>query len=155
MSFGFDLRNVDIEQSSNGPLPAGNYTAKIEKIEKKSSKKNEANKYLNVMYKVCDMNKRNGAVFFDIVNVHNSNDDAQNIGRKRLKSMLISAGAKEENINELGVEWLVGKKVNCVIGIEKDSQYGDKNRVYQVLPASGNSEGEPESDQDKHVPSWL
>lgn len=150
--FGFDLRNVDVEDSKNNPLPVGTYTAKIEKVEKRESKNNSANKYLNVMYKVTGMEKRNGAVFFDIVNVYNQNEQAQNIGRKRLKSMLIASGATEDNISTLGPEFLIGKTVSCVLGVEKDSQYGDRNKVLQILSSETKAEKE---DETKKAPSWL
>jgi len=156
MSFGFDLTKVDVETSERGPLPQGRYIATVEKVEKKSSKKNEANKYLNIMYKVCDMDKRNGAVFFDVVNIHNQNEVAQNIGRKRLKSMFVAMGAEENTINDLGPEWLVGKKVECEIGVEKDAEYGDKNKVF-IVSAVPSKTGVKNDfiDKDKQLPDWL
>lgn len=154
MSFGFDLTKVETENNDRQPLPAGTYTAKIEKVEKRVSKKNDANKYLNVMYKVTGMEKRNGAVFFDMVNIHNTNKDAENIGRARLKSMFIAAGATEEQMNTLGPDWFEGKVVSCTIGVEKDSQYGDKNKVYMVSAADGVAQSQ-NTQKDDHVPSWL
>jgi hypothetical protein len=155
MSFGFDLTSVETEQNNRGLLPAGDYIAKIEKIELKTSKKNEANKYLNVQYKVCDMPSRNGAVFFDIVNIHNTNTDAQNIGRSRLKSMLLSSGVPEDKLGSVSQEYLVGKKVKCTLGIQKDSQYGDKNRVFQVTKADNATVESFEKDPTKQAPDWL
>lgn len=154
MSFGFDLTKVDVESNERGALPAGTYTAKIEKVEKRTSKSNESNKYLNVTYKVCDMEKRNGAVFFDMVNIYNTNTEAENIGRKRLKSMFVACGATEDQMNSLTPEWFIGKKVDCVIGVEKDSQYGDRNRVYQIT-ATNKASNTSEKIEDNHVPSWL
>ena len=152
MNFGFDLTKVEVETDNRGALPAGNYTAVIEKVEKRSSKKNDKNKYINVQYKVCDMEKRNGAVFFDIVNIHNETDAAQELGRKRLKTMFIAAGASDSEMNTLTPEWFVGKKVECVIGVEKSEEYGDKNRVYQILKA--NTKG-GETFKEAEAPSWM
>lgn len=144
MSFGFDLTNVSVEENLGGCLPAGTYTAKIERVEKRVSKTNANNKYLNVMYKVSGMASRNGAVFFDTVNIHNESEKAQDIGRKRLKSMMVSAGAPDDKINELGPDFLLNKIVTCVVGVEKSEGYEDKNKVFQVLP-SDNSKSEPQT----------
>lgn len=139
MSFGFDLTNVKVEEGRGGCLPAGTYTARIEKVEKKTSKSNPDNKYLNVQYKVCNMEKRNGAVFFDTVNIHNQSQAAQDIGRSRLKAMLLACGVQDvKNADESN---LIGSVVTCVLGVEKREGYEDRSKVFQILPAenSGNS----------------
>lgn len=156
MSFGFDLTKVETEANKRGALPKGDYTATIEKIERKSSKGNSENKYLSVMYKVCDMPSRNGAVFFDNVNIYNTSQEAQNIGRARLKAMLLSAGAQEDNISGLDESFLVGKKVVCTLGIESSADYGDRNRVFQVSPVQGKGEvSNADEDATRQAPSWL
>ena len=133
MSFGFDLTNIEPEESRGGCLPAGTYTATIEKADKKESVNKATSKYLSIQYKVCDMESRNGAVFFDSVNIHNESEQAQEIGRKRLKSMLVACGASEAELKTVGPEFLIGKKVDCIIGIEKREGYSDRNKVFQVL----------------------
>lgn len=156
MSFGFDLSKVDASGNDGGPIPAGRYTARIERVEQKVAKSNPNNKYLNIMYKICDMENRNGAVFFDVVNVINDNEKASEIGLKRLKSMFLAVGFNEEDASspKRGKDDLIGKKLVCVLGIEKNAEYGDKNRVLQVLKGDFSDNLEAK-ESEKNAPSWL
>lgn len=131
MSFGFDLKSVEVE-GGRSPLPAGEYIAEIKKLETRTSKANAENKYINVMYKLCGNPKLNGAVVFDMVNTHNLNETAQNIGRSRLKSMILAAGSAPEEVNDKGPDFLIGKKVSITVTIESDDRNEKRNRVINV-----------------------
>lgn len=136
MSFGFDLDLTNVStEGSREPLEAGTYIAQIKKVEKKTSKASAENKYINVMYKLCDNDKRNGAVVFDMVTTHNKSEKAQEIGRSRLKSMIIAAGSSKDQVNNQGPDFLLEKKVRITVVIEPDQNGEKRNKVVQVLPA--------------------
>lgn len=147
---GIDFSKIE-DEKVGGPLPAGHYTAKIEKIEKKDSKKNPNNKYLNVQYKVTGMEKRNGAVFFDIVNIINANETAQNIGLQRYKSMLTACGYSVEQMKGVTPEQIIGKVVSCVLAVEKDNDGVERNRVKAVMQAKEL----PKEAKKENVPDWM
>lgn len=140
MSFGFDfdLTNVSPE-GSREPIEAGVYIAKIEKAEQKTSKAKAENKYINVMYRLCDNESKNGFVIFDMVTTHNSTEKAQEIGRSRLKSMFIAAGLTNEAMASATPASLVDKKVRISVIIDTDNKGEKRNKVVQVLEADSAS----------------
>jgi len=126
-SFGFDFSGIE-EETQRGPLPVGEYTVVVDKAEMKKTKSGTGY-YVNMILKVCDMKKRNGAVVFDIINVKNDSKEAEEIGKGRLKRMLTLAGVSDVQMSKSGPDTLIGKKYNVYLTVKKSEQYGDQNKV--------------------------
>jgi len=153
--FGIDFGEVSEERSKRGPLNEGEYTVEIEKAEMKETKKKDGY-YVNLQMRVCDMDKFNGAVVFDLINFKNKSKDAQEIGRGRMKRLLQLAGVKESEMKNAGPDNLIGKKYNAYLTIKCSAEYGDKNKVASYSKAGKVGVVVKEQDVSKDIPTvWT
>lgn len=153
--FGFDFDDIESEKKMSGVLPVGEYIVKIEKAEMKPIKSGTGG-YVNIVMKVCDMEKRNGATVFDIINVKNESADAQRIGRSRLKKMLEIAGVPSDKMKTACPDNLVGKKYRVFLTIKKEKGYKDKNKVSSYSAVDKDeSEGVSDPVGAANKPDWM
>jgi hypothetical protein len=101
-------------------MTAGYHEAEIvEATFEKNSKGTGA--FVKVMFRNDD-----GEVTFDQINVFNASPQAEEIGRKRLKAMLIAANHPNPD-NPTDVKTMVGLRLG--LHVEEGSPYRDKNGV--------------------------
>lgn len=155
MTFGFDLTQVVADDNQSGALPAGQYTVVVERADMTNTK-DGSGKYVKLMLRVCDMEKRNNAVIFENINVVNASEAAQDIGRKRIKSMLELIGMSEDQQKAAGPLDLIGKKFSVFVKVESNGQYGEENKIvsYSAAP-SGVKHSEPEKQSDATGGKWI
>ena len=128
MSFGFDFGNIKEEEAFGGLLPNGEYKVFVDNAEIKKTKSGTGY-YINVKLKLKGNDKYDNAVLWDIVNIKNDNETAQEIGRQRLKRMLTIAGVAEDKMKDAGPESLIGKEYKVRVGVDKSKDFGDRNKI--------------------------
>lgn len=119
------------KENTREALPAGEYISVLHKAEIKTNDK--GNQYINCQFKVVD-GQHKGGVFFDIINIANSNAQAVEIGKARLNTLLTigglsSCGSTEELeharihiLAVLGVEEYNGNKKNKLIVMKNPNE---------------------------------
>lgn len=121
-----DLTDV---KTGNDPLPADMYTVVIDDAELKDSRM--GGKYINVKFKIIEGDFENRVVF-DMFNIQNGNEVAQQIGLGKLKTLMQAAGLGTV-LND--VSDLFGAQVKILTAIKNDEQYGEKTIVKTYKPA--------------------
>lgn len=135
------------------PIPAGDYTAKItEALVKKT--KDGTGEYINVRYDIIGP-KHEGRVIFGMINISNSSQRAEEIGRQQLGNLLRAIGLpKIEDSDELlGHDVVIKVKVDPA----KDG-YDAKNTVTAWKAVEGGSVPKPAAVQSvgtNNKPSWM
>jgi hypothetical protein len=154
MGFTLDLSDVEPQEGFD-TLKPGKYRLKVEGFEKKTSKNH--NKYVAATFKVDAGQKGAGMKLFENFAIENE------VGRQRLRTLAVRAGITKPKFD---VMKLVGKTVLCKVGIEKDEEYGDKNKIIQFLEekedddsteetetsSSGSGNATPEDIDDEEIP---
>lgn len=85
------------------------------------------------------------------LNVNNPSEVAQNIGRAQFKQLCKAAGKDPDKVKDSNL--LNGKYVVCLVSIERDGQFGDKNRVDGFIsPAEFKEKGEEPPSKDDAPP---
>lgn len=105
-------------------IPDGTYLFEIDEAEIKPTKSGEG-EYLKIRL-TCLTKGFEKKKCWEIFNIHNKSEKAQNIGRSQLKSMLTAAG-KEPKLND--PKELIGLKVSAHIGTQESSGFNPKNIV--------------------------
>lgn len=121
-----DLNTID-EESGYAPIPAGIYTAQVTACESHQNK-NGTGSYLRVRWDITGP-KHQGRVIFDNVNYVHQNIEAQTIGLKRLKSMLVAGNVP---FNFSSPSELVGISTSIEVKVKKSEQYGEQNEIGAV-----------------------
>lgn len=126
MSF-LNLKDVTADQGmSFDPIPKGKYLLRCVEAKLRDTKDGEG-KYINCQFKVDEGEMANRRVFH-IFNIANPSSEAERIGKAQLKAFLIGAAYFDPD-DLKSLDDLIGLKCNCIVGLEKSSQYGDKNKI--------------------------
>ncbi len=109
------------DKETGGSIEPGEYTFTIAKAEVKETKSGTG-EYISVTFKA------ERGVVFHMFNIKNDNAQAQSIGRGQLKTVMRLGG--KADFNKLSdVNELIGLRVNAVVKIKSDPQYGDKPQI--------------------------
>jgi len=125
--FHIDLSTVEDTGGSFEPIPEGTYELMAEDWEQKISK--AGNKYLKVTYRVQGENYAN-RVIWENFTISGANPT---VGISRLKQWMISTGSNATELNRDTVNNLMMENFMAKIGIEKNDQYGDSNKIISFL----------------------
>jgi len=109
-------------------LPTGWFNATIERSEVRTSKKNQANQYINLMYDV------EGKKIFEMINVKNDNPRAQSLSLQRAKKILDALGRGDTVFKDIhSMAKAFEGKLRVELDIVHDSYKGtDINQVKEV-----------------------
>ena len=141
--FNFDATNVE-PSSDYDLLPNGEYTAMIKEATIKPTKAGTG-RYINLQLEILD-GKYQGRVVFVLINFENPNPVAQDIGQKTLSAICHA-------VNQLQLSdpsELCNKPMTIKLGIQKDAEYGDKNKV-KSYKATGGSTAAPATQQTNNA----
>ena len=119
------------ESTGFDPIPAGDYRAKIAEATVKQTKDGTGN-YINIRYDIIGPTHE-GRVVFDMVTVKNKSQKAEEIGRQNIGSIMGALGLQSLK----DTDQLVGGVCEIKVKIEKDEEYGDKNRVVRWRAIEG------------------
>ncbi len=111
------------------PIPAGEYSARVSSIELRNSK--SGGQYLNLRFDITGPEYA-GRVVFDMFNIRNANQTAEQIGRQKLGQLRLATGVTSNDTDAY-----LGYEVGVKLGIRKDSEYGDKNTVKSIHSLTG------------------
>tara|TARA_R110001606_G_scaffold181740_4_gene328480 strand:+ start:184 stop:681 length:498 start_codon:yes stop_codon:yes gene_type:complete len=125
--FHIDLSTVEDTGGSFEPIPEGTYELMAEDWEQKISK--AGNKYLKVTYRVQGENYAN-RVIWENFTISGANPT---VGISRLKQWMIATGSNATELNRDAVNNLMMENFMAKIGIEKNDQYGDSNKIISFL----------------------
>lgn len=120
---GFKAADVP-EDSGNGnysPIPAGDYTVIIDKMEDKDTKSGGVG--LNTVYQVVD-GQHKGRLLFDFINVENKSEIAERIGRKRLCELSWACGFADA-VDD--TDKLLHKPFKVSVTVEKDNYKSNRD----------------------------
>ena len=145
------------EDNSYDVLPVGIYTAKVRKAEVKEAK-TPGNFYINLQVEITGPTHA-GRIVFDILNVQNANATAQDIGQRAFANLRAAIGVGEIDDTD---ELVNGRDFEVSLGIEKDAQYGDRNKIkyYKALagmaemPKKAAAKKKPAA-KDDNAPPWA
>lgn len=114
------------------PLPAGWYSATINKAELKPTK-DGTGQYIAIRYDITGPTHQ-GRVVFGNVNIRNKSEKAEEIGRAQLGDIMRALGLKQVS----DTDQLVGGSLQIKLDVKTDEQYGTRNEV-KGFKASGDS----------------
>lgn len=138
----FDATQEDTS-SPYDVLPAGWYSAKIEKVEVRDSNKTRGANYLWLELTVVG-EQYAGRKLFPRITLRNPNTTAVSIGRRELAELTLAAGISVLKDSKQ----LLGQVIDVRVKIRKDDQYGEDNDVtgYAVV---GQGASKPEKGKGK------
>jgi len=138
-----NLENVEAK-SDYEPLPEGIYNLSIEEAHVQDTKAGTG-QYIRVVFLVQDEKFKDRKVFHNF-NIKNPSEKAVEIGLSQLKSMLLSAGKSDPNLEK--VEDLYGLTCQAKIRIKQDETYGARNEIsYFKIDRQG-----PEDSNTEDIP---
>lgn len=132
LNVAININDLPDSDNSMEPVPAGVYQVVIDGAELKTTKAGTG-QYINLKLKIQGGQFSN-RVFFDIINISNPSEVAQNIGLATLKKIMKSMGLDSVQ----NTDQLIGGHLTVKVDIERSEQYGDKNKVkdYQSIGGS-------------------
>ena len=126
----------DLPESNNTgefqPLPAGWYSATINKAELKATK-DGTGQYIAIRYDITGPTHQ-GRVVFGNVNIRNKSEKAEEIGRAQLGDIMRAIGLKQVS----DTDQLIGGALQIKLDVKTDEQYGTRNEV-KGFKAAGDS----------------
>lgn len=129
--FGFNVEEVDPTQQGGGsydPIPEGEYVLEAVEAEEKQTKDGTGS-YINVKFEVV-RGEYAGRLLWNIFNVNNKSEKAQNIGRQQLVAWASACGKPDAD----DTDKLLGKTFRAEVKIEKGTGgYSDQNRIKTFL----------------------
>ena len=135
--FGFDITEVDASQQTSGggsydPIPEGDYILKaIEAVEKDT--KAGTGSYINVKFEVVK-GEFAGRLVWNIFNINNPSEKAQNIGRQQLVAWATACGKADAD----DTDKLLEKPFAATVSIDPaKGGYSASNRIKGFLLDSG------------------
>jgi len=135
MNLGQEYNAADLPQGTGSfdPIPAGWYTAEIKSAELKDTK-NGTGKYINIRWDVTGPEYA-GRVVFDMINIRNASQKAEEIGRQQLGDLMRSSG-----IGRLqDTDQLIGAVVSIKVSVDSSPGYDPKNVVKGYKAVEGSS----------------
>lgn len=144
----FDFKLDDIEDVSFDLMPKGIYEVQVDKAEVKDTNDGEG-KYISVELTVVG-EECNGRKIFDIFNVVNKSEKAENIGKGFLKQLIVASGADIEVFTD--PDQLIGLEMNAQIIIKKGTgDYEDRNEVKKYIAQTPDVDGDETTTTDSNV----
>ena len=130
--FGFDVSEVDASQQAGGgtydPLPVGDYVLKAIEAEEKETKAGTGS-YINVKFEVAKGDFA-GRLLWNIFNINNPSEKAQNIGRQQLVAWATACGKADAD----DTDKLLDKPFKATVSIdEAKGGYAASNRIKAFL----------------------
>lgn len=113
------------------PLPAGWYSAFINKAELKATK-DGTGQYIAVRYDITGPTHQ-GRVVFGNLNIKNKSEKAEEIGRAQLGDIMRALGLKQVT----DTDQLIGGALQIKLDVKTDEQYGTRNEVKGYKAAEG------------------
>lgn len=117
----------DLPESNNTgeyqPLPAGWYSATINKAELKPTK-DGTGQYIAMRYDITGPTHQ-GRVVFGNLNIKNKSAKAEEIGRAQLGDIMRALGLRQVS----DTDQLVGGTLQIKLDVKTDEQYGTRNEV--------------------------
>ncbi len=123
------------------PIPAGDYRVQIAAAEVKQTKAGTGS-YMSIRYDVLGPTHQ-GRVIFDTINVRNPSQAAEEIGRQQIGSLMGAIGLQTLR----DTDQLIGSVCIVKVKIERDEQYGDKNRIKSWKAIEGAQLPQPQMPQ--------
>ena len=125
--FHIDLTEVEDTGGSFEPIPEGTYELMAEDWEQKISK--AGNKYLKVTYRVQGENYANRVIWENF-----TISGSSTVGISRLRQWVVAVGGDPaQPLNRNAISDLMFENFMAKIGIEKNDQYGDSNKIISFL----------------------
>ena len=125
--FHIDLTEVEDTGGSFEPIPEGTYELMAEDWEQKISK--AGNKYLKVTYRVQGENYANRVIWENF-----TISGSSTVGISRLRQWVVAVGGDPaQPLNRNAISDLMFETFMAKIGIEKNDQYGDSNKIISFL----------------------
>ena len=130
---GYTINQGDLPEGNGGdfsPLPAGDYTVRISEAEIKATKQG-GGQYIKLRLDVTGPSHQ-GRVLFSNINIQNSSQKAEEIGRQQLGSIMraINLPALQDT------DQLIGGELSVKLAIRKSDEYGEQNEVKGYKAAS-------------------
>lgn len=126
----------DLPESNNTgefqPLPAGWYSATINKAELKPTK-DGTGQYIAIRYDITGPTHQ-GRVVFGNLNIRNKSEKAEEIGRAQLGDIMRAIGLKQVS----DTDQLIGGSLQIKLDVKTDEQYGTRNEV-KAYKAAGDA----------------
>ena len=121
---------VEAQKDDFAPIPAGTYTAEINRSEIKDTKRGDGN-YLSLGLKILE-GEYAGRVIFQNINLRNPNQIAMQIGRKQMAQLFHACG-------KLGVQDSselhgIPMQIKVAISVDKSGMYDPSNEVKKFAP---------------------
>ena len=149
----FDIKDMPVEESRDfAPIPAGWYTASISGADARDTKKGTG-KYIAVRFDIIGPEYQ-GRVVWCNLNTRNPNQQAEEIGRRQLGTIMRAIGlAKLEDSDQL-----LGGTLQIKVTVINDKNYGPGNEVKGFKAANGSappavSEPEPTATASTATPA--
>lgn len=138
----FEFKLDEIEDVGFENLPKGIYPVVVEKSEVKDTNDGKG-KYINVELTISE-GEFSGRKVFDLFNVVNESEKAENIGKGMLKQLIVASGADIEVFTD--ADQLVGLEMDIVLGMQKATEeYEERNKVKKYQAQKGEVDGVEES----------
>jgi hypothetical protein len=112
-------------------IPPGEYVAQMIEAEVSPTKKGDGT-VLRLVWKILEGDYENRQVW-DYVTYRHPSEQAQSIGRKKIKDMCVAMDIQEA-VQDAAVFLYKPAKIRVAIERDKDGVYEDKNKVTRVLP---------------------
>lgn len=139
--------------SGGGPLDVGNYPMSLVKSERKQSKKNPANWYIDAEFQVHE-GPRAGRRVWVMYNLWNDNPDAKTIAWKDWNALCHACGKLRVNDSDE----LLGIPFMAYVGLQKDDKSKNTIKSYKPLNGAGPvqqpSAGSGSNTGQANVPPW-
>lgn len=119
----FNAANVNPNQKSFDPIPAGNYVAQIIQSEINPTKSG-AGQILNLQFQILEGEFANRIIFINL-NIQNPNAQAEQIAQQQLSAICHAVGVMQLQ----DTTQLHNKPMAIKVKIRKDGQYGDRNEI--------------------------
>ncbi|WP_435931441.1 DUF669 domain-containing protein [Moraxella bovoculi] len=150
LNLSFTQDEVKEAQSDNfAPIPAGNYTAEVNRSEIKQTKDGRGS-YLSLSLKVLEGDFA-GRLIFQNITLTNASATAQNIGREQMAQLAGACGV----LNLQDSEQLHGIAMGIRVAIETDKtgQYEPRNSVKKFFPLNNPMQSTPQFGQPQTAPA--
>ena len=113
--FDQSFLNQEVSAPVSTNIPEGNYTVQCERAELKTAK--SGGKYINAMFNITSEQSR-GRKVFNIFNVENNSEKAQEIGRRQLFQFLLNSGTAPQAVVGKTYEQTCALMLNQVVGVK-------------------------------------
>lgn len=129
----FNINDLPHGTGSFDPLPAGWYSATITKADLTATKDGNG-QYIKIRYDITGPTHQ-GRVVFGNLNIRNSSQKAEEIGRQQLGDIMRAIGmAKVRDTDQL-----IGYSLDIKLEIKEDEKYGASNEVKRFKASDGSA----------------